>query len=124
MIGRRKLEKVVETDIRLELNAEGVMVMKHHVDNRGQKPCVKCGHVDEQRGARTGLGIGVSDLICVVPPLGRFMPIEVKRAGWRESDVSEDQKCFLRAARAHGAVGGVAGSVEEALEILRVARGG
>jgi hypothetical protein len=117
------LEKGIETRIRVALSTAGVLVMKHHVDNRGQKPCVKCGHKDTQRGARTGLGLGVSDLICVVPPHGRFLGIEVKRPGYTPSDVREDQKRWLNVVRRFGGVTGIATSEEEALALVELARG-
>lgn len=115
-------EKGVEISIRVALSAAGVLVMKHHVDNRGQKPCPKCGHKDPQRGARTGLGIGVSDLICVVPPYGRFVGIEVKRPGYTASDVRDEQKRWLSVVRRFGGITGIASSVEEAMAIIELAR--
>lgn len=117
------LEKAVEIQVRVALAAAGVMVMKHHVDNRGQKPCDECGHVDKQRGARTGLGLGVSDLICVVPPHGRFLGIEMKRPGYRPSDVREEQRRWLGVVRRFGGVTGVASSVDEAMALVAQARG-
>lgn len=102
-----ELEKGIEIRIRVALNAEGVMVMKHHVDNRA---------------ARTGLGLGVADLICIVPPFGRFLAIEVKRPGYSPSDVREVQKRWLPLVRRHGGVAGIATSVEEALALLEEAR--
>jgi hypothetical protein len=119
---RPMLEKGIEIRIRVALSTAGVLVMKHHVDNRGQKPCVKCGHKDPQRGARTGLGLGVSDLICVVPPHGRFLGIEVKRPGYSPSDVREDQKRWLNVVRRFGGITGIATSEEEALALVELAR--
>jgi hypothetical protein len=97
-------EKSIEVRIRVELASAGVMVMKHHVDNRQ---------------ARTGLGIGVSDLICVVPPYGRFLGIEVKRPGQEPRD---EQKRWLAVVRRFGGVTGVATNVEEALALVAQAR--
>lgn len=97
-------EKGIEIRIRVALAARGVMVMKHHVDNRGLK--------------RTGLGLGVADLICIVPPMGRFVAIEVKRPGYTPSDVRPDQTRWLGIVQRFGAVAGIATTVEEALAII------
>lgn len=98
-------EKGVETRIRVALAAAGVLVWKHHVDNRA--------------GARTGLGIGTADLICVVPPFGRLLGIEVKTKRGR---VRESQERWLGAVRRFGGVTGVARSVEEAMALVAEAR--
>jgi hypothetical protein len=101
-------EKGIEVQIRVALSAAGVLVMKHHVDNRGHH--------------RTGLGLGVADLICVVPPYGRFLAIEVKRPVYTASDVRPDQTRWLAVVKRFGAVSGIATSVEEALALLESAR--
>ena len=101
-------EKSVEIAIRVALCADGVWCQKHHVDNRGK--------------ARTGLGIGVSDLICIVPPKGILVCIEVKRPGYSPSDVSEVQRRWLGMVRRFGAVAGIASSVEEARALIAEAR--
>lgn len=118
------LERAIEIRIRVALAAAGVMVMKHHVDNRGQKPCPKCGHRDMERGARTGLGLGVADLICVVPPHGRFLGIEVKRPGFSPSAVRVEQRRWLGVIARHGGITGIATSEEEAMALVEVARRG
>lgn len=118
------LEKAIEIRIRVALATAGVMVMKHHVDNRGQKPCAKCGFKDPARGARTGLGLGVSDLICVVPPFGRFLGIEVKRPGYTASDVRDDQRRWLDVVKRFGGITGIATSEEEAMALVEEARRG
>lgn len=117
-------EKGIEIRIRVALASIGVMVMKHHVDNRGQAPCEKCGHRDaKSHGARTGLGLGVSDLICVVPPMGRFLGIEVKRPGYAPSRVRPEQTKWLAIVQRFGGITGIATSVEEALALVELARG-
>jgi hypothetical protein len=118
----RPLEKGIEIRIRIALATSGVMVMKHHVDNRGQKPCPQCGHKEPARGARTGLGLGVADLICVVPPLGRFLGIEVKRPGYSPSDVRAEQRQWLAVIRRFGGHTGIATSEEEAMALVAEAR--
>lgn len=102
-------EKSIEIQIRVALAAAGVMVMKHHVDQRSP--------------FGRGLGIGVADLICIVPPHGRFLAVEVKRPGYSASDVRDEQTRWLATARRFGAVAGIASSVEEALALLDEARG-
>lgn len=106
----RPLEKGVEVQIRIALAAAGVMVMKHNVDRRAT--------------FGTGLGLGVADLICVVPPAGRFLGIEVKRPGYCPSDVRPDQKRWLAVVRRFGGVTGIAASVEEAMALVEEARRG
>lgn len=117
------LEADIMTAIRVALAAAGVAVFRHHVDDRAMRACAACGYAPEQRGGRTGLGIGVSDLICVVPPHGRFLGIEVKRPSTR-NNTSPAQKAWLAFVRKHGGITGVATSVAEALELVREAREG
>lgn len=112
---RQQNEKAVEIQVRVALAAAGVMVMKHTVE-----PCFECG---ARPGKRQGLGIGCSDLICVVPPHGRFLGIEMKRPGYRPSDVKEHQRRWLAVVERFGGVTGVAASVEEALALVERARG-
>ena len=104
----REREKGIEIRIRVALASAGVLVWKHHVDNRRML---------------TGLGLGTSDLICVVPPLGRFLGIEVKRPGYSPSDVRPDQTIWLAMVRRFGGITGVATSVEEAMALVALARG-
>src|SRR5258707_579504 len=103
---KHRLEKDIEYDIRVALCDIGVQVWKHNVDNRQ---------------LHTGLGIGCADLLCVVPPFGRWLSIEVKslRPG---SKPTEDQLRHLDMVRKHGGVSGVARSVEEALSLVDEAR--
>lgn len=101
-------EKGIETAIRVALACEGILVLKHHVNNAA--------------GPRTGLGVGVPDLLCVVPPTGRLACIEVKRPGYTARDVRDVQRRFLAMVTRFGAVAGVASSVEEAMAIIERAR--
>lgn len=103
-----QLEKGIEIRIRVELAAAGVLVMKHNIDRRSP--------------FGGGLGLGVSDLICVVPPYGRFLGIEVKRPTTR-THTSKKQKAWLAVVRRFGGVTGVATSVEEAMALVAEARG-
>lgn len=107
-------EKTVETRTRIALVAAGVLVMKHTVE-----ACHKC---RARPSERTGLGKGASDLICIVPPLGRIVVIEMKKPGYSPSDVRPDQHCFIRVVRRFGGIGGVASSPEEALALIEQAR--
>ena len=101
-------EQPIKLRIRDALVAEGCMVKIHVVDNRIFK--------------HTGLGNGCSDLICIAPPHGRFLAIEVKRPGYSPSDVTPDQRAFLVAVRHFGGVSGIATCVEDALALLAEAR--
>src|SRR5258708_39039698 len=103
---KHRLEKDIEYDIRVALCDIGVQVWKHNVDNRQ---------------LHTGLGIGCADLLCVVPPLGRWLSIEVKslRPG---SKPTPEQEIHLDLVRKHGGVSGVARSVEDALALVAEAR--
>lgn len=110
----KESEKGVEIRTRVALVAVGVLVMKHTVE-----ACHKC---RQRPSARTGLGTGTSDLICVVPPYGRFLGIEMKAPGYSPSDVSPDQHCWLAVIRRFGGITGVASSPEEALALVELAR--
>lgn len=101
------LESKIKADIRKALVAEGVLCWVHNVDNRSMS---------------TGLGLGTSDLICVVPPFGRFLGIEIKRPGYEPSRVSDDQRAWLAVVRQFHGVSGIATSVSEALALVHEAR--
>jgi hypothetical protein len=104
---REMSEKAIEIQIRTALAAAHVFVQKHNIDRRSP--------------FGSGLGIGVADLICVVPPYGRFLGIEVKRPSTRDH-LSEDQQRFAATIRRFGGVCGVATSVDEAFELVEKAR--
>ena len=105
-VRKYELESSVKEKIRIALHEAGVIVWCHNVDNRR---------------LHSGLGIGVADLICIVPPIGRFLAIEIKtyRPG---SDTSEEQDRFLEQVRKFGGVSGVARCVEDALALVKEAR--
>lgn len=103
------LESKVKEQIRAAVIAAGCQCWVHNVDNRLLS---------------TGLGRGVADLICVVPPIGRFLAIEIKRPGYSPSDVTPDQRAFLASVRLFGGVSGVAATVDEALALVHEARQG
>lgn len=70
----------------------------------------------DSNGGRVRIGFpGLSDLVGCTSE-GRFFAIEVKLPG---EHPREDQKKFLNAMAATGALAGVAHSVEEALEIVK-----
>lgn len=104
---KRELELPIKRRIREAVAAAGCMAKIHDVDNRQLK---------------TGLGRGVSDIICIVPPHGRFLGIEVKRPKYSPSDVSDEQRAFIAAVRHFGGVAGIATSVDEALALVAEAR--
>jgi len=103
------LESRIKADIRAAVIAEGCLCWVHNVDNRFLS---------------TGLGLGTSDLICVVPPYGRFLGIEIKRPGYEPSRVSDNQRAWLAAVRKFGGVTGIATNVTEALALVHEARQG
>ncbi len=84
--------------------------------------CIVWVHDVDYRLGKTGLGRGTSDLICIVPPLGRFLGIEVKRPKYSPSDVREEQRCWLAAVRQFGGVSGIATCEAEALALVAEAR--
>ncbi len=100
-----ELEQPIKMRIRDALIAAGCMVKVHNVDNRQMA---------------TGLGRGVPDLFCVVPPHGRTLFVEVKRP--KVGVVSDAQESFMLAVRKFGGVAGVATCVEDALALLTEAR--
>lgn len=107
-------ERAVELRVRIRLAAEGIFVRKHTVE-----ACPVC-HARPR--AATGLGKGTSDLFCIVPPFGRALFIEMKRPGYRPSDVSKEQKDHIRSVRLFGGVAGVASSEDEAMVLVNEAR--
>lgn len=72
------------------------------------------------RGITFGLGKGSADLVCIVPPMGRWLCVELKRA--KGGKVSAEQERWIREVRSYGAVAGVARSVDDALALLAEAK--
>ncbi len=70
---------------------------------------------------RFGLGKGSSDLVCIIAPTGRACFIETKRP--KGGRLSKEQEQFIANMRAMGAVAGVAHSVDDALALVREAKG-
>lgn len=104
---KRELEGPIKKRCRDALIAAGANVWIHDVDNRQMK---------------TGLGIGTSDLICIVPPRGRWLAIEMKRPRYSPSDVTPAQRSFLALIRKMGGISGIATCEEEALALLAEAQ--
>lgn len=100
-------EAPIKARIRAAVIEAGCLAWVHNVDNRN---------------IHTGLGLGTADIICVVPPHGRLVGIEVKRPKYSPSDVSEAQRCWLAAVRKFGGVSGIATNVAEALALVDEAR--
>ncbi len=101
-------EKPIRERVTAALVAAGVMVKTHTIDNR---------HTNA-----SGLGVGTSDLICIVPPHGVFLAIEMKRPKYSPSDVTAAQRAFLVAVRHFGGVSGIATCEAEALALVHEAR--
>ena len=104
---KQELELPIKARIRAAVIDAGCIAWVHDVDNRQMK---------------TGLGEGTSDLVCIVPPFGRFLGIEVKRPKYSPSDVRPAQRCWLAAVRKFGGVSGIATNVAEALALVAEAR--
>ena len=100
------------------MNRETVLMRKIMVA-LSEKECFvlrsNAGVYFDSKGGRVTIGFpGLSDLIGCTPQ-GRFFAVEVKLPG---EHPREDQRKFLNAMAATGALAGVAHSVEEALEIV------
>lgn len=104
-------EREIETEVRVALSKAHLQVWKHRIEL-----CPACG-ARPKRGQ--GLGLGAADLICIVPPHGRFTAIEMKNEKGRTSD---EQDRWLEQVRKYGGVAGVARSVEEAFQLVDLAR--
>lgn len=104
-------EKAIETAIRVELNKAYAMVKKNRIE-----ACWQCG---AKPRLTDGMGLGSSDLICCVPPHGRFLAIECKS---EKGKLSPEQERFILQVIHHGGVAGVARSVEDAFQLLDRAR--
>ena len=76
---------------------------------------VGTGYTKDGRYFNTGLPVGFSDLFGFRKSDGKAVFIEVKTATGR---VSEKQKHFIKAMREHGAIAGVARSVDDAIKIV------
>ncbi len=100
-------EKTIETATRVALSAEGVMVKKNRIE-----ACWRCGAKPKKTD---GMGLGSSDLICCVPPSGRFMALEMKGPKGKATD---EQLLFIDQVRKHGGLAAVCHSVEDALAVL------
>ncbi len=107
-------EKAIEVEIRLALEKGGLMLMKHRVEL-----CPYCGG-RPKRGQ--GLGLGCADLIGVVSPYGRFLAIEVKVPKRKNAKRDDHQRRWMEVVRRYGGIAGVATSVAEAWELVRLAR--
>ncbi len=105
-------EKSLMTRIVTAVAASGVIVMRNNVG------------VAKMAGGfvRYGLGPGSPDLICIVPPFGKFLGLEVKRP--KRGRVEAHQERWHAMARRYGAVCGVVDSVEAALALVEEARRG
>lgn len=111
---RKEKEKGVEIRIRVALATKGVVVMKHTVES-----CWCCGKKPKKQ---TGLGKGMTDLVCLIPEIARVFFVEVKKPGYSPSDVDPMQRTRMAALRRWGFVAGIATSEAEALDLLAETR--
>lgn len=107
-------ERGIEIQIRVAVASAGIMCMKHDVSI-----CPHCGGVPKQSH---GLGLGCADLICVVPPYGRFLAIECKRPTTKNAKRDEHQRQWMGVVRRYGGIAGVASNVDEAFALIALAR--
>lgn len=106
-----RLEKDIETEIRVALSKAHLQCWKNRIE-----ACWQCRAKPKKTD---GLGLGSSDLICIVPPTGRLLAIECKSERGR---TTEEQDRWLEQVRKYGGVAGVARSVEEAFALVELAR--
>jgi hypothetical protein len=99
-------ERDLQRAIVATLRRAGVWVRANVVSDRG-------------RFKRTGLGVGSADLLCVVPPHGRAVFLEVKT---RVGKASDEQVEFVEEVQRFGAIARVVRSVEEAVSAVTDAR--
>ena len=123
-------ETRLQHEIMLALSEAGCIVFRN---NTGQawlgKPIHQAGDQVTLQGAHKipfGLCVGSADLIGIAPD-GRFLAVEVKMpasGSRRAGRVSPEQRDFLAAVNAAGGLGGIARSVEDAMELISGARQG
>ena len=111
---KEPLERAIELRIRAVLATKGIIVWKHVIE-----VCHVCG---TRPSPRTGLGRACADLICIVPPLGRVLAIEVKRPSKRNAARDAHQRHWAAVVRRHGGIAGIATCEAEALALLAEAR--
>ncbi len=91
------------------LNANGIPAWRQNaglllVDENGKKRAVKLGSK------------GMSDIIGIIPPTGKFLAVEVKRS--RKAKLTVHQEAFLEAVRRSGGVAAVIKDPEDVLKLL------
>jgi len=105
-----EMERDVLDQVRTAVVAAGCICMRNNVGAQ------KVG----KRFIRYGLGKGSADLICIVPPYGRFLGLEIKRP--KGSVVTPEQATWAEAVRRYGGVTGVVKNVSEAMLLVAEAR--
>lgn len=108
------LEKGIQLQILTALSAAGIRVLPHRI-----YPCPSCG---TRPPPSAGLGKFCADVICVVPPYGRFCAIEVKRPSTRNAKRDAGQREWAKWIRHYGGVAGVATNIDEAFDLIAMAR--
>jgi hypothetical protein len=76
--------EIIAKKIRPFLESLGVLVIKYHGSLYSQA--------------------GVSDLLCVLPPVGKFVALEIKKRGNKPTQM---QLLFLEKVKNHGGIAGV-----------------
>lgn len=100
-------EKIIQTEIQLELAKIGIRLWRNNVGLFDTK---------DGRKIRTGLCVGSSDLIGIVIVSGKFIAIEVKAEKGRPT---KEQLAFIKMVNDCGGIAFIARSVEEAVKMLK-----
>jgi len=96
-----------------QLNYRGFIVWRHNVTAIGYER--KNGSVGRVMFGRKG----DSDIMGFQKKTGRFIVVEVKKPGYKPSDVSPQQEEFINMVTYFGGIGFVASSIEEMEEKLK-----
>lgn len=104
-------EAAIQRSIIDALRWRGIMAI--HVPNEGKRSA-RAG----KQAKRDGMRPGWPDLL-IYGPGGRHMLMEVKRPGWRPSDLSDNQRATHARLRELGHTVHVVASIDDALTIVR-----
>jgi len=114
---KRKPSKPAATEAQIQraiidaLRWRGIMAV--HVPNAGKRSAIA-----GRRLKGEGMRPGFPDLV-VYGPGGLHMLMEIKRTGWRPSDVSDDQRAMHERLRELGQVVEIVDGIGAALAVLR-----
>ena len=113
-------ESEVQSRIMMEAALYGIVLTRNNVgcgqfvdDETGNKSFVRFGLFNASREQQAKLKS--SDLIGIIPPIGRFIAIEVKREGWKYTGTPREvaQKAFIDFVIARGGIAGFCQNVDD-----------